>query len=65
VPEEKSELVESRAVTMYPSDWATVDSHAKDMGLNTSSSLRFIIREWRQFKGAQLGFQLDCEPATR
>jgi hypothetical protein len=50
---------------MYPSDWATVDSHAKDMGLNTSSSLRFIIREWRQFKGAQLGFQLDCEPATR
>jgi hypothetical protein len=58
------ETVEPRNVTMYGLDWATVDALAKDLGLTTSSALRVIVREWRMFKGSQLGFTFpDLDPA--
>ena len=47
--------VEARNVTMYPVQWATVDSFGKDYGYpSTSAALRRIVDEWQQFKGAQL-----------
>lgn len=45
------EKVEIRTVSMYPGDWATVESFADTMGYpSTSSALRRIIDEWLELK---------------
>jgi len=49
------ELVVTVAFTIYPADIATIDSHAKDEGLNRSAGLRAIIREWRECKAREAG----------
>ena len=55
--------VEPRNVTMYPVQWATVDSFAKDTGYpSTSAALRRIVDEWVQLKQAAL--QPSSQPAT-
>lgn len=35
---------------MFGSDWATVDSFAKDEGYTRSLALRKIVGEWVEFK---------------
>ena len=47
------------AFTLYPIDIATIEAHAKDMGLNQSAGLRDIIREWRNFKADQAGLAVQ------
>ena len=43
------------AFSLYDEDIATINSHAKDEGLNRSAGLRAIIREWRECKAREAG----------
>lgn len=43
------EKVEQRAVTLYPSDWATVEA-ADNADAGVSATLRRIIREWQEYQ---------------
>lgn len=40
------EQVQTRSVSLYPVDWATLDAIAHDNGLSTSAALRTVIRDW-------------------
>ena len=53
------------AFSMYTDDIATIDSHAKDAGLNRSAGLRDIIREWRNFKAADAGLAVQDSDGRR
>ena len=53
--------VERRSIWMYAEDWAEVDVLARVKGLNTSSALRVIIREWRDTGGP--GSRQPARPA--
>jgi len=62
------ELIESRNVGMYPSDWEIVQrvASAKDLMIedNISKALRFIVRDWahRQRQEAGLRLAQSSEP---
>ena len=48
---EDRELTEARSITIYPTQWATVEAFAKDRGYpSVSSALRRIIDEWLDMK---------------
>jgi hypothetical protein len=48
-----------RNVSMYPDQWALVESVAEDAGkLSLSAALRLILSEWQQLKAA------GCQPPT-
>ncbi len=47
---EKSELVR-RNVTLFPEDFEAVREFGRRMGLDFSSALRFIVREWQRQEG--------------
>ncbi len=62
MPEEKAI---AKNISMYPSDWQTVAQVADQMGVNTSLSLRLIIRDWQRMKaGGQSALNLDDPPAA-
>lgn len=42
--------VERRSVSLYPQDWAEVDTLARTAGGSTSGALRRIIREWSNLR---------------
>ena len=42
-----------RTVSMYPQEWAIVHQVAKDMGLNRSAGIRWIIREFLRLKAEE------------
>jgi hypothetical protein len=46
--------VKVRTVSMYLEDWAEVETLARLKGLNRSSALRVIIREWREMQEPRL-----------
>lgn len=58
VPED-TEQVQVRGVSLYPVDWATVESVAKDSGATTSAALRLIIREWVRMKATEVSIVLQ------
>ena len=49
-----SGAVETRSVSMYSTQWETVEQYAKGEGFNISLSLRKIVDEWVEFKRHQL-----------
>ena len=44
------EYVDERSVSLYPSDWAAVETLGERMGLKVSPTLRFIIRQWAEWR---------------
>ena len=46
------------SITILPEDEAVVQSVAKDYGLSTSGSVRFIIRDWARMKAEAAGVEL-------
>lgn len=53
----RKDLVQVKAVSMYPAHWAIVDEFAQHQGYGSkSAALRRIIDEWNQIKtsGPQL-----------
>lgn len=44
------QVVERRSVSLYPEDWAEVDTMARVRGSGVSGALRMIIREWRDMR---------------
>lgn len=50
---DEREPVERKSVTMRPSNWATVEGYANQMGDDSiSKALRRIVEEWAQLKQA-------------
>ena len=56
---EDTEQVQVRGVSLYPADWATVESVAKDYGATTSAALRLIIRDWVRMQAREAGIVLE------
>ncbi len=55
----------AKNISMYPSDWQTVAQVAGHMGVNTSLSLRLIIRDWQRMKaGGKSNLELDDPPVV-
>ncbi len=55
----------AKNISMYPSDWQTVAQVADKVGVNTSLSVRLIIRDWQRMKaGGQSNLKLDDSPAA-
>jgi hypothetical protein len=54
-----AENVVAQNVSMYPVDWALVNTEAERMGVSTSAALRFIVRDWSTLKGAILQQRID------
>ena len=47
----RRDLVQAKAVSMYPAHWAIVDGFAQEQGYgSTSAALRRIVDEWNQAK---------------
>ena len=38
----------AKNISMYPEDWQIVDQEARKLGLTTSASVRYIIRQFHQ-----------------
>ena len=45
--------IEGRSISMYPHEWAIVHQLAKDIGLNRSAGIRWIIHEWQRLKAEE------------
>jgi len=41
---QQRETVERRSISMYESDWQRLDEYARRMGLDTSSTMRMLLR---------------------
>jgi len=47
------ELVQTKGISMYPHQWATIEAYAKDGGYtSTAAGLRRIVDEWFDMKKA-------------
>ncbi len=54
----------AKNISMYPTDWRIVAQVANQVGVNTSLSIRLIIRDWLRMKaGGQSSIHLDDPPA--
>jgi hypothetical protein len=54
MPDSHRDLVQAKAVSMYPTHWAIVHQFAQDQGYgSTSAALRRIVDEWDQIKSAR------------
>ena len=52
--ESRRELVQVRAVSMYPTQWTIVHRFSHDQGYgSTSAALRRIVDEWEQMRLAR------------
>jgi uncharacterized protein YecA (UPF0149 family) len=53
--ERQRQLVQVKAVSMYPAQWTIVNQFSQDQGYgSTSAALRRIVDEWKQMKSAGL-----------
>jgi len=46
-----------KTVTLYPEDYQAVKAFGEAHGLDFSSALRFVIRDWARMKGYGSGSQ--------
>ena len=58
-----TERVEIRGVSMYPSDWETVEAFARAEGRSVSDALRRIVKQWlaTQRERARLAADALCD----
>jgi hypothetical protein len=55
----------ARNISMYPDQWALVESVAQDAGkLSLSATVRLILSEWQQLKAADRQPPADPSPSA-
>jgi hypothetical protein len=53
MPTERRPRAFARNISMYPDQWARIESFAEDAGrLSLSAAVRLILSEWQQLKAA-------------
>ena len=66
MPDSRRDLVQVKAVSMYPTHWAIVHQFAQDQGYgSTSAALRRIVDEWDRAKSARSQLSESMEPSAR